>query len=216
MKRAFDLVCASAMLLLLSPVLLIIAALIKKGDGGAVFYRGVRAGRHGVPFRMFKFRTMVMDADRLGGSSTSDIDPRITRIGAWLRRYKLDELPQLLNVVRGEMSLVGPRPEVLEYVALYRLEERTILNVRPGLTDWASLWNSDEGHVLSVSADPDRDYVEKIRPVKLRLQLKYVRESSFFADLRILVLTLGAVAFGLRAPIDAPDPMDLVTGRVKP
>lgn len=136
---------------------------------------------------------MVVDAERLGGPSTADDDPRITRIGKLLRKYKLDELPQLINVLKGEMSLVGPRPEVPHYVNMYTDEERAILTVRPGLTDWASIWNPDEGAVLAGSPDPENTYMERIRPEKLRLQLKYVRERSFWNDIVILFLTLRAL-----------------------
>lgn len=170
-----------------------IAALIKKEDGGPIFYRGIRTGRYGKPFRVFKFRTMVVDAEKLGASSTSDDDERVTKIGKFLRKYKLDELPQLINVLVGDMSLVGPRPEVKKFTDLYTEEERAILNVRPGITDWASLWNSNEGGVLKGSMDPDKDYLEKIRPEKIRLQLKYVRERSFWIDLKIIFQTLWTI-----------------------
>jgi lipopolysaccharide/colanic/teichoic acid biosynthesis glycosyltransferase len=196
MKRLFDLLVASVLLLLLSPLLLVIAALIKLGDGGPVFYRAPRVGWRGQPFRMFKFRTMVQHADRLGGPSTPDGDPRVTAIGRWLRKQKLDELPQLFNVCGGAMSLVGPRPEVQQYVDLYSEEERVILAVRPGLTDWASLWNIDEGALLKGSPDPEKVYLETIRPVKLRLQLAYVRRRSFGTDLSILLHTAIALARG--------------------
>jgi lipopolysaccharide/colanic/teichoic acid biosynthesis glycosyltransferase len=133
---------------------------------------------------------MVIDAENQGASSTSDDDPRITRIGKWLRKYKLDELPQLINVLRGDMSIVGPRPEVKKFTDLFSEEEKAILTVRPGITDWASIWNPDEGALLKGSLDPDRDYLEKIRPEKVRLQLKYVTERSFWIDLKIIFQTL--------------------------
>ena len=136
---------------------------------------------------------MVVDAEKMGALSTSDDDQRITRIGKILRKYKLDELPQLINVLIGDMSLVGPRPEVKKFTDLYTEEETVILNVRPGITDWASIWNPDEGALLAGSTDPDRDYVEKIRPEKIRLQLKYVREQSFWTDIRIIFLTLKTI-----------------------
>ena len=193
LKRLFDVFLSSVLLVILSPLLLILALLIKRNSPGPVFFRGVRAGRYGKPFRIYKFRTMVADAERLGGFSTADDDPRITRIGRRLRKHKLDELPQLINVLKDEMSLVGPRPEVPHYVNLYTDEERAILTVRPGLTDWASIWNPDEGAILAGSPNPEKTYMEKIRPGKLRLQLKYVRERSFRNDIVILLLTLRAL-----------------------
>ena len=180
-------------LVVLSPVLCFIALWIRHLDRGPVFYRGERVGINGKPFRIYKFRTMVVDAEKLGVFSTSNDDERVTGIGRFLRRYKLDELPQLINVLKGEMSFVGPRPEVRKFTDLYTNDEKVILTVRPGITDWASLWNSDEGAILKGSADPDKDYLEKIRPEKIRLQLKYVRERSFWIDLKIIFLTLKTV-----------------------
>jgi lipopolysaccharide/colanic/teichoic acid biosynthesis glycosyltransferase len=194
-KRFFDILAAAVGLLFLSPFLFFIALRIRREDGGPVFYRGERVGLHGKPFRIFKFRTMGVDAERLGVSSTSDDDPGITSIGKFLRKYKLDELPQLINVLIGDMSLVGPRPEVKKFTDMYTKEEMAILSVRPGITDWASIWNPDEGAILAGSTDPDRDYLEKIRPEKIRLQLKYVREQSFWTDIKIIFLTLKAIIF---------------------
>jgi lipopolysaccharide/colanic/teichoic acid biosynthesis glycosyltransferase len=192
-KRLFDIAAAAVGLLFLSPILFFIALRIRQEDGGPVFYRGERVGLHGQPFRIIKFRTMVVDAEKLGASSTSDDDARITRIGSFLRKYKLDELPQLFNVLVGDMSLVGPRPEVKKFTDLYTDEEKVILTVRPGITDWASLWNPDEGALLKGSVDPDKDYMEKIRPEKIRLQLKCVREPSFWTDVKIIFLTLKTI-----------------------
>ena len=193
MKRTLDILFSTVGLLLLSPLLLSLAARIRKEDGGPLFYRGVRVGLRGKLFRIFKFRTMVVNADRMGGASTADDDPRITRIGKKLRKHKLDELPQLINVFLGDMSLVGPRPEVPHYVNMYTDEEKAILTVRPGITDWASLWNPDEGAILIGSPDPEKTYMEKIRPEKIRLQLKYVRERSFANDLIILFQTIHTI-----------------------
>jgi lipopolysaccharide/colanic/teichoic acid biosynthesis glycosyltransferase len=190
MKRIFDLAMATVGLAVLGPLLVWIAWKIRAEDGGPVFYRGVRVGLHGKPFRIFKFRSMVVDADRIGPSSTVSEDPRITRIGRWIRSYKLDELPQLLNVLVGGMSFVGPRPEVKKFTDIYTVEEKAILTVRPGITDWASIWNSDEAALLAGADDPDKAYLELIRPEKLRLQLKYVRERSFMVDIQIILLTL--------------------------
>lgn len=193
LKRIFDCTCAILGLVVLSPLLGLIALAVKASDGGPVFYRGLRTGLNGRQFRIWKFRTMVVDAERTGVTATADDDPRITRVGRFLRKYKLDELPQLVNVLVGDMSLVGPRPEVPQYTALFTTEENAILSVRPGITDWASLWDVDEGAVLAGSDDPERAYLDKIRPEKIRLQLKYVRECTFGKDLKILMLTLWAL-----------------------
>jgi len=193
LKRLFDIIFSLMGLVIFLPLMAILAILIKKEDRGPVLYRGVRVGRHGNLFRMLKFRTMVMNAEKLGGPSTSDDDPRITKTGNLLRKYKLDELPQLINVLKGEMSFVGPRPEVQHYVDMFTEEEKAILNVRPGITDWASLWNPDEGAILKGSKDPEKAYMEMIRPEKLKLQLKYVRKRSFWIDLKIILLTLKTI-----------------------
>jgi len=189
----FDVVCAFFGLVVLSPLLGVLALVVKLGDRGPVFYRGVRTGLNGKQFRVLKFRTMVVDAEKTGVSATADDDPRITPIGRFLRKYKLDELPELMNVLVGDMSLVGPRPEVPQYTAMFTGEERSILTVRPGITDWATLWDVDEGAVLAGSEDPERAYLEKIRPEKIRLQLIYVRERTFGTDVKILFLTLWAI-----------------------
>lgn len=189
MKRAFDILTAIFGILLLSPLLACIAVAVRFTSQGPAFYRGMRAGLRGQPFRIFKFRTMIVNADRIGGPSTAEDDPRITRVGHWLRRYKLDELPQLFNVVRGEMSLVGPRPEVLSETHDYTVEERRLLEVRPGITDWASIEFRNEGEILRGSEDPHRTYREKIRPEKVRLGLAYVEHHSMFVDLAILFET---------------------------
>ncbi len=192
-KRLVDIFASVCGILALSPFFLVLSLAIKQEDGGPVFYRGERVGQNGVPFRIFKFRSMVMNAEKIGGSSTADDDPRITKIGFKLRKLKLDEIPQLLNVLKGDMSFVGPRPEVRHYTDMFSEEEKTILSVRPGITDWASLWNPNEGKILSGSPDPDRTYMEEIRPTKLKLQLKYVREKSLRNDLVIILETLKTV-----------------------
>jgi lipopolysaccharide/colanic/teichoic acid biosynthesis glycosyltransferase len=188
-KRLLDVIVAVLGLLLLGPVLILIALIIKISSPGPVLYRGTRVGLDGRLFAMMKFRTMVVNAESLGGSATAADDPRITAIGKFLRRYKLDELPQFLNVLAGDMSLVGPRPEVQKYVSLYSPEEKAILAVRPGITDWASIWNSNEAAVLEGSRDPEKTYEELIRPTKLALQLLYVQKRSFFMDSKILFHT---------------------------
>jgi lipopolysaccharide/colanic/teichoic acid biosynthesis glycosyltransferase/glycosyltransferase involved in cell wall biosynthesis len=190
MKRAIDLTLALFALTLLTPLLLLIAGRIRRESPGPVLYRGRRAGRGGSAFRIYKFRTMVDGADRLGGPTTAGDDARLTPLGKLLRRYKLDELPQLLNVVRGQMSLVGPRPEVIEKVARYSRQEKRILNARPGITDWASIWNADEGAALAGLADADRAYEQIIRPTKIHLQLLYCEHASLWVDAKILFYTL--------------------------
>jgi lipopolysaccharide/colanic/teichoic acid biosynthesis glycosyltransferase len=194
LKRIFDIIAAAAGLMLLSPLLLGIAWRIHREDGGPVFYRGERVGLGGKTFRIFKFRTMVVNAERLGGPSTPDNDPRLTRLGRQLRKYKLDELPQLLNVFLGEMSLVGPRPEVKRYTDMFSPDEQAILRVRPGITDWASIWNPDEGSILAGAEDPEQAYLELIRPTKLKLQLAYAKEQRLLTDLKIILVTLLAIA----------------------
>ncbi len=188
-KRLFDVVASAVGLILASPLLLAIAAWIKLDSPGPVFYRGRRAGRDGKPFGIFKFRSMVVDADKIGGPSTSGDDARVTRSGRFVRRGKLDELSQLINVLRGEMSLVGPRPEVVEKAARFGPEARRTLAVRPGITDWASSWNSDEGGVLAGAPDPDAMYEKVIFPTKLKLQLYYLDTRGFWGDLKIILYT---------------------------
>ena len=149
LKRLVDITLSSVALIILSPLFFVVAILIKLDSHGPVFFRGTRIGKDGSPFRIYKFRTMVANAEKIGGPSTPADDPRLTKIGKILRRYNLDELPQFINVLNGEMSIVGPRPEVPQYVKIFTEEEREILTVRPGITDWASIWNPDEGAVLA-------------------------------------------------------------------
>jgi len=192
-KRALDLVASFLGLLLLWPVFLVVTVLIKKDSPGPVFYQGLRVGRDGKPFRLLKFRSMVDKADTLGGSSTPQDDARITKVGAWLRQTKLDELPQLINVLKGDMSLVGPRPQVRWAVDLYNPEEKAILRLRPGITDPASIQFANEGAILAGSDDPDRDYMEKIHPIKMHLSLQYLREHSLRGDLKLIWRTLTTI-----------------------
>ena len=193
LKRLLDYTVAGVGLVLLAPLLLVLALVIRLGSPGPVFYRGERVGLGGITFRILKFRTMVVEAEKSGGSSTPEDDPRITRVGHMLRRWKLDEAPQLINVVRGEMSLVGPRPQVRWAVDLYTPEERRLLSVRPGITDWASVRFRNEAEILRGSDDPDRLYLEKIAPAKIRLGLWYVDNQTFLEDLRIIFATLRCV-----------------------
>jgi lipopolysaccharide/colanic/teichoic acid biosynthesis glycosyltransferase len=191
-KRAIDVAVAVAALTATAPLTVVAAWRIRREDHGPVFYRGTRVGRYGTTFAMLKFRTMVVDADRLGGDSTAADDPRLTRAGRWLRRGKLDELPNLVNVLRGEMSLIGPRPQVEWDVARYTPDERRLLDVRPGITDWASIVFRFEGDIIA-GADPDRAYDELIRPRKIALGLAYVERYGLRVDLGILWLTALAV-----------------------
>jgi lipopolysaccharide/colanic/teichoic acid biosynthesis glycosyltransferase len=193
-KRAFDLVCAALGLLLLAPLLLGIALWIKLDSRGPVFFRQQRVGRRGVPFRIHKFRTMVADAPALGAPITVGADPRITRAGRLLRRAKLDELAQLIDVLVGTMSLVGPRPELPRYVAMYPAALRDkVLSVRPGITDPASLEYRDESALLARAADPERAYVDEVMPAKLRRAAQYVDQMSLCNDVRLIGATLRAL-----------------------
>jgi len=193
MKHLFDFVSSLLGLAFFSLPILLISLLIKSEDGGPIFYRGVRVGRHGKQFRIFKFRTMVVDAEKMGASSTPEDDPRITKIGKFLRRYKLDEIPQLINVLKGEMSFVGPRPQVPWAVQLYNEEEKKLLSVRPGITDYASIKFRNEGEILKNSKDPDRDYLEKIAPEKLNLGLEYVKNNNVWVDIKIIISTIRTI-----------------------
>lgn len=191
LKRLFDIIVSTLGLILVLPIIVLIAIAIKLDSPGPVLYKGVRIGKEGKPFRMHKFRSMVQNADKIGGPSTAGDDPRLTRMGKFMKKFQLDELPQLFNVLKGEMSLVGPRPEVPMYVGMMTPEEKQIiLSVKPGMTDWASLWDFREGEILKGSSDPEKTYQEKIRPEKIRLQMKYVRERNFLVDLQIILQTL--------------------------
>jgi len=190
-KRIIDILGSGFGLVILSPVFLWVVLKIKLDDGGPIFYKGRRAGKGGKLFKMYKFRTMVIGADKLGGPSTAADDPRLTKIGLFLKKYQLDELPQLINVFKGEMSLVGPRPEVEMYVDMMTAEEKNaILSVRPGMTDYASLWNFHESEILKGAKDPEIAYQKLIRPKKLALQMRYVKERSLWVDIRIIFLTI--------------------------
>lgn len=193
-KRLFDVLSSLAGLLLMLPLMLAIALAVKLDSPGGAFFRQIRVGRRGRPFTMFKFRTMRTTADPGGPLITRRGDPRITRVGAFLRRAKLDELPQLINVLRGDMSLVGPRPEVSRYVAMYPDElRRIVLSVRPGLTDEASIAFRNEETLLDGASDAEAAYVGEILPRKIDMYVRYVRNRSFFGDLRILWRTLHAI-----------------------
>lgn len=194
-KRLLDVTASGAGLLVLSPLLLLIALAIRLDSPGPVFFRQERVGRDGRPFRIYKYRTMRVDAEKLGAPITVGRDPRITRVGHWLRKSKLDELPQLLNVLKGEMSLVGPRPEVPKYVALYTPEQRRVLSIKPGITDLASIAFRDENDLLAGQTDPERFYVEEIMPRKLELNLEYLERASVGYDLWLIARTFWRIAF---------------------
>jgi lipopolysaccharide/colanic/teichoic acid biosynthesis glycosyltransferase len=190
LKRTFDVLGSLVGLALLAPFGLLVALAIKLDSRGPVFFRQVRMGRDFRPFRIFKFRTMVADAPARGGQLTAGADPRITRVGAVLRKTKIDELPQLINVLMGDMSLVGPRPEVPKYVELFAADYRDILSVRPGITDPASLKYRDESAILAAAADPEAAYIEQILPEKIALAREYIGRSSLAYDLEIILRTL--------------------------
>ena len=196
-KRLFDLLVAGLLLMLLSPLMLVLAVWIRLDSPGPVFFRQVRVGRHGVPFRIHKFRTMAVDAPQRGSALTMARDPRITRAGAWLRPRRLDELPQLIDVLQGTMSLVGPRPEVPEYVAHYPPSLRdAALSVRPGITSPGALEFLDEAAQLARAADPQREYIDVILPHKVRLAADYAAQASLGGDLRVLGRTLRRLLAG--------------------
>lgn len=192
-KRAVDSVCAAIGLLFLVPLLLVLAMVVKLSSRGPVFYWQQRVGRHGKVFRIVKFRSMIQDADKCGLAITPAGDSRITPVGHILRRLKLDELPQLWNVLRGDMSLVGPRPEVPRYVDSYTALQRSVLSVRPGITDLASILYRQEERLLGAQPDPERYYREVVLPDKLRLNVDYLNRVSFFYDALLVLRTARAI-----------------------
>lgn len=194
-KRIFDLLASGFGLLVLSPVFLLIVLSIKLDSPGPVFFRQERVGRFGTVFRIHKFRTMVADAEKKGLQITVGADARVTRTGAVLRKYKLDELAQLIDVFIGDMSLVGPRPEVPKYVDYYPAESRNIiLSVKPGITDWASIEYKDENEILGRASDPHKAYIEEVLPIKIGYYLDYVKNRSLIGDIKIIFATLRALA----------------------
>jgi len=195
-KRFFDWLASSVGLILLSPLLLALAVWIKLDSSGPIFFRQERVGRAGSLFRIHKFRTMVTDAERLGLQITVGADARVTRVGHWLRKYKLDELPQLIDVWLGRMSLVGPRPEVPHYVAYYPEDVRALVqSVRPGITDLASIEFKDENEILGKSVNPDQTYITEILPIKLFYYVNYVKNRSFILDIYIIYRTINSILF---------------------
>src|SRR5213594_3029441 len=192
-KRSCDIIISFLGLLLLSPALVVTSLLIKLDSRGPAFFRQERIGRRFQTFSIYKFRTMVADASEKGGLLTSARDSRITRLGRILRKSKIDELPQLINVLRGEMTLVGPRPEVRRYVNLFRHDYEEILRVPPGITDLASLKYRDESALLALVADPEREYITRVLPDKITLAKEYVRRSSFHFDVSLILKTLAKI-----------------------
>lgn len=192
-KRAMDLIVSIIGLLLLSPFFLFIGIAIKLDSRGPIFYRQERVGKNARLFKLFKFRTMNVGADKQTAITVGKRDPRITRVGATLRKFKLDELPQLINVIIGDMSLVGPRPELKKFVDLYNERQRQVLSIKPGITDYASLEFRNENELLEGKADPVNYYIAEILPAKLDLSLGYLSHQSVWVDLKIIVRTIWAV-----------------------
>ncbi len=193
MKRIFDIIASGLGIACLSPLFLILAIWIKADSRGPVFYRQTRVGRHNRDFRLFKFRSMRPNSDRLGLITIGGRDPRVTRSGYYIRKYKLDELPQLINVFIGDMSLVGPRPEVRKYVDMYTPEQLHVLDVRPGITSLASIRYRNENDILAAADDPDRAYIEQVMPDKLAIDLQYVTRANLLTDIRIIFSTFSAI-----------------------
>lgn len=193
MKRLLDITASGLGLIFLSPLFLIVALWIKSDSPGPVFYRQSRVGRYGKDFRLFKFRSMRVGSDKKGLITVGGHDPRVTRSGYYIRKYKLDELPQLINVFIGDMSLVGPRPEVRKYVDLYTPEQLHVLDVRPGITDLASIRYRNENELLAKASDPEQYYREVVMQDKLRINLEYISDHSFFRDLKIIFMTFKVI-----------------------
>lgn len=193
-KRCFDIFASFIGLLLLSPFFIIIAIVIIVDSRGGVFYKQVRVGKNNQDFKLFKFRSMSTGSDKKGLLTVGGRDSRITRSGYFIRKYKLDELPQLLNVLFGDMSLVGPRPEVRKYVDMYNAEQMKVLSVKPGITDYASIEYSNENELLAKSSEPEKTYIEEIMPAKLLLNQKYIAEQGLLTDLKIIFKTIAKIA----------------------
>lgn len=193
LKRSFDILSSGLGLLLISPILLIVSLAIALSSKGGVFYKQSRVGLNGVNFNILKFRTMFTGSDKKGLLTVGDRDPRVTPIGYYLRKYKLDELPQLINVLIGDMSLVGPRPEVSKYVNLYSKEDRVVLSIKPGITDYASIYFRNENEILNSSSNPEKKYIEEVMPMKLELNKKYIEEKGLLTDLKIIFMTLKSI-----------------------
>lgn len=192
-KRLFDIVFSISGILILSPFFILISILVMVTSAGGAFYRQVRVGKNGKEFKLFKFRTMRMGSDKASALTIGMRDSRITRIGYYLRKYKLDELPQLFNVLIGDMSFVGPRPEVPKYVALYTPEQKSVLKVKPGITDYASIVYSEENALLANAENPEELYINKVMPAKLKLNMRYIQDMSLRTDMGIILKTIGKI-----------------------
>ena len=190
MKRAFDFLFSLFILVLFFPIGFVISILILFSSPGGIFYMQERIGRQGLPFKLYKFRSMRIDADQSGKLTVGMKDPRITQVGIFIRKYKLDEFPQFINVLRGEMSIVGPRPEVREFVALYTDTQKKVLEVKPGITDYASIEYFNENELLAASDDPKKTYIEDIMPDKLKINQKYLVNPTLSHDLKIIFKTI--------------------------
>lgn len=189
-KRLFDIIFSILGILLLSPFLIIISILVLLTSAGGIFYRQARVGKNGKEFKLYKFRTMRTGADKSGSLTVGMRDSRITALGFYLRKYKLDELPQLFNILIGEMSFVGPRPEVPKYVALYDAEQKEVLKVKPGITDYASIVYSEENELLANTENPEELYIKRIMPAKLKLNMRYIHEMSLATDVKVILRTI--------------------------
>jgi len=193
LKRSFDIFFSFFGLIILSPIFLLIFVLVKTDSKGPVIYKQTRVGKDGKDFSVLKFRSMKQDSESKGLLTVGGKDPRITKTGYFIRKYKLDELPQLINVLKGEMSFVGPRPEVRKYVLLYDEVQKKVLNVKPGITDVASIKYRNENELLEGSDDPESFYIKEIMPVKLKMNLEYINDRSFFKDIKVILNTLKTV-----------------------
>ena len=193
MKRLFDVLSSFLILVIFLPVWLVIALLVAVESPGGVFYKQVRVGKNNRDFYLYKFRTMRVGADKNGLLTVGERDNRITRVGYFLRKYKIDEFPQLINILKGDMSIVGPRPEVRKYVNMYSPEQLRVLSVRPGLTDYASIKYVNENEVLAAAEDPEKTYIEEIMPAKLQLNLQYIANQSFLEDVKLVFGTFRAI-----------------------
>jgi lipopolysaccharide/colanic/teichoic acid biosynthesis glycosyltransferase len=192
-KRCFDIFASVLVLLVLSPFFLLLCLAIVIDSRGGIFFTQKRVGKNNRDFHLYKFRSMVSNAEKSGQLTVGTNDRRITRVGGFIRKYKLDEFPQLINIIKGDMSIVGPRPEVRKYVDLYNEEQLKVLSVRPGLTDYASLEYINENEILGKASDPEKVYIEEIMPAKLQLNLRYIQEQGLKTDLKIIFRTLGKI-----------------------